>query len=151
MRLHPEPDSFAAITKAFIDGKLHRAFFQKQHKRYSLFFSDEGVFHLCENGLYTVNFQDSSETLDIYSVDSYDLLIDKSSYSLTPFRGSKLPLEMDEKGYELYQYKTTPKSPVTLHLIKEDTGLVTEVWFEFQESLLSNPSIKEDINTFLTC
>lgn len=151
MRLHPEPDSFAAITKAFINGRLHQTFFLKQHKRYSLFFSDEAVFYLSDKGLYTLNFQDSNESLDVYSVDSYDFLIDKSSYKLTPFRESKLPLQMEERGYELYHYKTTPKSPVTLHIVKEDAGLVVEVWFEFQDSLLSNPSVKEDINTFLTC
>jgi len=151
MRLHPEPKSFAAITKAFIDGRLQQHFLQIQHTKYTLFFSDEGIFYLGAKGLYSVEFHDSCEALNVFNVSTCDLLVDRSYHKLTPFKGSKLPLEMDESCYELYHYKTSPKSPVTLHLVKEETGIITEIWFEFQDSLLSNPSIKEDINTFLTC
>jgi len=151
MRLHPEPKSFAAITKAFIDGRLQQRFLQIQHTKYTLFFSDEGIFYLGTKGIYSVEFHDSYEALDVLNVNASDLLIDRSFHKLTQFKGSKLPLDTEERDYELYHYKTSPKSPVTLHLVKEDTGIITEIWFEFQDSLLSNPSIKEDINTFLTC
>ena len=150
MRLHPEPNSFATITQAFVDGRLQNRFYQKQHRKFSLFFSDEGIFHLSEKGLSLIEFHDSYDSLNIYTVDKYDFLVDKSYYSFVPFKGGKLPLQIDEKCYELFHFKTSEKSPVTLHIVKEHTGVVTEVWFEFQDSLLLNPSIKEDIYTFLT-
>lgn len=151
MRLHPEPASFATIAKFFIEGKLQNKFVEHRHNRYSLFFSDENIFYLGAEGLFTIQFKDSNDDLNIFKIDSNDFLIDKSFYSLSLFRGKKLPVDMDEKNYDLYHYKTSVKSPVTLHIVKEETGVLTEIWFEFQDSLLSNPSIKEDINTFLTC
>jgi hypothetical protein len=151
MRLHPEPDTFACIVNAFLEDRYKNKFQTIERKKYSLLFSDEAVFYLGPKGLSMVSFIDSYEDMSLYKTDKTHLLVDKSFCKYVPFRQGKLPLDIIEKNYERFRFKTTTKSPVSLHIAKEDSGLVTEAWFEVPDNMINNPSIKEDLDTFLAC
>jgi len=152
MRLHPEPDTFRQIITSFLGGKYGKSFYLKDYSKFTLLFCDEGIYEVNKKGLFQLSFSESSDdSLTMFSTKKTTLLTDNSYYKKIYFKGGKLPLNLVEKNYEQFRFKTCPKSPVFLHIIQEEAGVITEAWFDVPDNMITNPSITEDLNTFLQC
>lgn len=152
MRLHPDQETFSHIVKTFLRGIYKKSFYLQDNTKFSLLFSDEGIFELNQKGLFQLVYSESSDDcLTMFNTKTTALLTDNSYYRKNYFKAGKLPLNIVEKNYHLFRFKTCPKSPVFFHIVQEESGMITEAWFEVPDSMITNPSIVEDVNTFLQC
>lgn len=151
MRLYPDNKLFSDLALSYTNKRFDKNFIVKSKRSFSLILSSEGIFYISNKGLRQVQYFDSNIDYKCFKFGKIELLGDLSTEQLCDKKINRLPSNSYQQFFKQIKYSINEKSQLQLVICIDESGLVSNVWFDIDESMTSNPSISEDINTFLCC
>lgn len=149
MRIILDKDDFNKMISNHNLGSIQKLSEFKKTVNYSYFLNKNCFLRKTGNKLETVEIIDEDKQLVKYG--DKEFLGDNSYFLYKKFDNLQIPTQLSEIKIQHTTYKIKNKSVVNLHITKQETGVISDIWFDVDKEYIDNQIMMEDINTFLEC
>lgn len=149
MRLILDKEHYNTLSVKYNLGVIQKTAGFKKIIYYNYLINKECFLRRMNNVIETVEIVDGDKKL-IKHGDT-EMIGDYSEIRFKQFDNFQIPTQLNDVSIIHNMYKIQKNSPITLHITKNKSGLISDIWFDIENNYVGNHMVMEDIDTFLQC
>lgn len=151
VRFLPDKDDYIKIVTGFSTSVKRFAQLDRiDSMRYTILSSASGHYRISRNGIERFVVKDGRHEPFVAKFGEIELLCDDSVFEYSKHNITYLPSNSVIRTLIQHKYKVSPEVNVVLVVIEDESGLITDTWFEMEPGLWSNPAVCQALNTFFS-